>query len=146
MSRNALLIAVCRIGLLLSLLLVGVVSSTLLRHVVQVIPPVVAFAAVAWRAAWGKYAALPLFIIWFVLMLLIWLYLLNIAQVLSGRFTPAEIVCTVTIGICCVCGGFVSFRMRRLASRASGILIFIAFAAFQIVAIWLSLRPSILHR
>ncbi len=145
-SRSALLISACLIGIILSLLLVGVVSSTLLRHVVQVIPLGVAFVAVAWRVNWGNYAALPLFIIWFVLMLLIWVYLLNIAQVISGRFTPTEIICTVAIGLCCVFGGVASLRPPRLLSRAASVLAFILFAAFQILAIWLSFRPSISHR
>src|SRR6266566_7266578 len=117
MLRNVSAISLCLIGIILSLLVVAVVSGTPLRHAIQLMPVVIALVAVAGRAAWGRYAALPLFIFWFVMMLFIWLYLLGIAQVLSGRFTLTEIICTVVIGVCCVCGVVASLRVPLLASR-----------------------------
>ena len=104
MSRNTLILAVCLVGIILSLLLVGVVSTTLLRHVIQITLVVAALVAVARRAKWGKYAALPILIFWFIIMLFIWLYLLGIARIVSGRFTPVEIVSTVMVGLCCLGG------------------------------------------
>ena len=145
MSRIISVISLCLIGVILSLLVVAVVSATPLRHAVQLTPVIIALVAIVRRADWGKYAALPLFIFWFVLMLFIWLYLLGIAQVLSGRFTPAEIICTVVIGVCCVCGVVASLRGPLLVSRTSSVLLFIVFAAFQVAAMWLSFRPSISH-
>ncbi|HEV7506265.1 MAG TPA: hypothetical protein VGS07_15270 [Thermoanaerobaculia bacterium] len=51
MSADAKVVALCLGAVILSLLLVGVVSSTLLRHAVQVIPLVLALVAVAWHSA-----------------------------------------------------------------------------------------------
>jgi hypothetical protein len=62
----------CLIGLALALLLVGMVSGTFLRHVVQVLPSVLALVILRRRAAWGAYAALPIFMIWTGIVILIW--------------------------------------------------------------------------
>jgi len=145
MSRNTLVIAICLVGIILSLLLVGVVSATLLRHVIQIAPVVAALVAVARRAKWETHAALPIFIFWFIIMVLIWLYLLGIARIVSGRFTPAEIVSTVIIGVCCLCGVASSLRTPTTASRTLRILMFVIFAALQVGAMWLSLSPFISH-
>ncbi len=37
-------------------------------------------------------ASLPCFVIWLVLMTLIWLFLLGWAKVISGHFTPIEVI------------------------------------------------------
>ena len=51
----------CLAGLAIALLLVGVVSGTLLRHVVQILPLGLTAAILTRRPAWGAYAALPIF-------------------------------------------------------------------------------------
>ena len=145
MSRNTLILAVCLVGIILSLLLVGVVSTTLLRHVFQITPVVAALVAVARRAKWGKYAAIPILIFWFIIMLFIWLYLLGIARIVSGRFTPVEIVSTVMVGLCCLCGVVSSLRIPTVASRTLRILVFVIFAVLQVGAMRLSLSPFVSH-
>lgn len=80
----------CLAGVIASLLLVGLVSATPVRHTIQVIPAAIALAAVARRATWATYAALPVFIFWLAVTLAIWLWLLGIARIVTGRFTPAE--------------------------------------------------------
>jgi len=145
MSRNTWVIASCLLGIILSLLLVGIISATLLRHVVQVIPAAVALVAVARRALWGPHAALPLFIFWLLIMLAIWLWLLGIARIVTGRFTPAEIVLTVVIGTCCAGGIVASLRTPTTTSRTWRLLMFAMFVAFQIGAMWLSLRQPFSH-
>jgi hypothetical protein len=52
----------CLIGLALALLLVGVVSGTVLRHVIQILPIVGAAGVLMQRPAFGAYAALPIFL------------------------------------------------------------------------------------
>jgi hypothetical protein len=44
-----------------SLPLVGLVSGTFIRHVVQIVPILVALPAVLTRRRWAAYAAIPLF-------------------------------------------------------------------------------------
>src|SRR5437763_902113 len=81
MSTIAKVVATCLGAVILSLLLVGVVSSTLLRHAVQVIPLVIALIAVARRSDWAGYLALPVFLFWFLISFAIWLFLLGIARI-----------------------------------------------------------------
>ena len=104
MISNGRLLAVCLTGVLVSLLVVGVVSSTLLRHVVQVVPILLVLVARFWRQQLTAYCALPIFMIWALLMLLIWLYLLGIATFFSGSFSPIEIALTILIGAFSVVG------------------------------------------
>src|SRR5215831_17700653 len=139
-SRTEWIIPGCLIGIILSLLVVGVVSSKLLRHVVQITPLVLALIVAAGSSARGRHASNPLFVFWFVIMLLIWLYLLGIAKIISGHFTSAEILCTVAIGICCVLGLVRSLRSRLRGDGMSGAFWFVLFATLQTGAMWLSLR------
>ena len=47
----------------------------------------------------AKWVSLPCFFIWLALMILIWLFLLGVANVISGHFTPLEVILTVVVGI-----------------------------------------------
>src|SRR4051794_11907316 len=62
-----------------ALLVVGIVSHTLLRHIIQVTPLVVAIALVFRRPALAVVAATPLFAFWLLVMASIWLFLLGVA-------------------------------------------------------------------
>ena len=78
-------------SVLVCLLLVGVGSSTLLRHVIQVMLIGLVLVAMSRGNRVGPYLALPIFTIWPLLMALIWLYLVgryrDVLQriVLAGR-------------------------------------------------------------
>jgi hypothetical protein len=52
------------IGLALALLLVGLVSGTVLRHIVQIVPIMVVLAVVRRRPDWGASAVIPIFVFW----------------------------------------------------------------------------------
>jgi len=80
--------------LALALLLVGVVSATFLRHVVQILPIVLVVGVLARRPAWGAYAAIPIFLFWTFIVVLIWLFLLGLSRVANGHYTPIEVVST----------------------------------------------------
>jgi hypothetical protein len=130
------------LGLIVSLILVGLVSGTPIRHVIQISPCVLSLILLWRRDKWGRISAVPLFAFWFVLMTLIWLFLLGIAKVISGHFTPVEIALTISIAICCLAG----FRSAlhgisaRPFARALGILA--AFLILQIGALWVSMQPQ----
>ncbi len=142
MSRNTWTTAYCLLGVIVSLLLVGVVSSTLLRHVIQIIPAALVLVTLARRTTWGQAAALPIFIFWFLIMFLIWLYLLGLARIVTGRFSTVESVLTVVIGVCCVWGMVAAWHKQTTAKRLTQIVMFILSAALQIGAMWLSTRPA----
>ena len=60
---------------------------------------------------------IPILAFWLFIMLLIWLYLLGIARVVTGHFTPAEVSLTVVIGLACVVGLGASARSTTHANR-----------------------------
>src|SRR5712664_1788018 len=73
-----------------ALVVVGIVSDTLLRHIIQIAPLVVA-SSLPRRYAWSVSAAAPLFAFWFLVMGAIWLFLFGVARIFTGTFTTAEI-------------------------------------------------------
>ena len=93
------------VGLALSLLLVGLVSDTLLRHAIQVSPIVlVLILAPRWPREVGSWMAVGLCSFWLAVMVLIWLFLLGISQIADGRYTAVEVALTILIGGLCSLG------------------------------------------
>lgn len=89
----------CLLTITICLLIVGLISNTFTRHVIQVLPLVVAAAMMNRLKDHALVAALALLIFWSMIMVLIWLYLLGITTVFSGRFTITEIVLTIIMGV-----------------------------------------------
>jgi hypothetical protein len=88
----------------LALLAVGLVSDTLVIHLVQ-ITPLVAVAALTLRSqGWGADAAVPLLAFWLVVMGGIWLFLFGVSEFLSGTFSPVEVILTIVIGLASLAG------------------------------------------
>lgn len=131
---------------LVALLVVGLVSGTIIRHAVQVLPVLVATVVMVVQPAWGRFAAMPVFAFWLFIMLLIWLYLLGLANVITGNFTPAEVSLTVVIGLACVAGLAASTRETTRSAGSSGVAAFLVFGALQVGAMWLSLQPVLASR
>ena len=136
----------CLMGLIFGLLLVGLVSGTPLRHVVQVLPACIVLVALSRSAPWSPYAASAIFTFWLLIMALIWLFLLGIAHVLTGNFTRPEIILTVFIGGWCLLGLFQFFRAPTVAALTTRIVAFVGFALLQVAVLWLSLQPYLSHR
>ncbi len=157
MSRSDSITALALLTVLGALLMVGVVSGTLVRHTIQVAPVLAAALVVTLRQRWGRLAAMPIFVFWLFIMVLIWLYLLGIAQAVTGHFTPTEIALTCVTGVACAVGLGVSLRglspaarrakaARERSSVLTAVVVFLAFGAFQVAAMWLSLRPTFARR
>jgi hypothetical protein len=131
------------LAMLLALYVVGAVSHGVVRHIVQTLPlwfPIV----------WGlrereiaKWAALPCFHIWLFLMTLIWLFLLGLAQVITGHFAPVEIAMTLVVGIASVAGLAAGLRWRTSVSWAKGLSVTAIFAVLQLAALRISFLPAI---
>ncbi len=142
MSQRQKAIAVCLGAVIAFLLLVGVVSATLVRHVIQVLPIVLALVAVARRSDLGPYAALSVFALWLLLMVLIWLYLMGIQTFFTGTFSSVEVVLTVLIGLSSVLGIVACAGSRSTVGVAGRAATVMTFAALQVGAMWVSfLRP-----
>ena len=129
-----------------ALVVVGIVSDTFLRHLVQVVPLIVALGLLARQSAWGVSAAAPLLAFWFLVMCAIWLFLLGVARIVTGTFTVAEITLTVVIGVACLLGLGTASRRGSTISFGARIGTIAAFAILQFAAMWLSVQPFITRR
>jgi hypothetical protein len=127
----------------LSLVAVGAASGTVLRHLVQVAPVLLAAAVASGLPTLGAAASLPIFATWLALMAAIWLYVLGIATFFRGTFTLFELFLTALIGASCILGGIAALRLETAASLARRTVALAAFAALQLGALWLSFRPGI---
>ena len=139
-------IAGCLAGVVAGLVLVGFVSGTPLRHFIQVMPALVVLVAAVRRVTWASWAALPVFAFWFVIMLVIWLWLLGLARIITGNFTASEVALTILIGSCAVAGVVATVWSPSRAGAAGRCVSFLLFAALQVIAMWLSLQPSVSGR
>jgi hypothetical protein len=136
----------CLVGLAVALLLVGVVSGTLLRHAVQIVPIVLALIVVRRSPVWGAYAALPIFMFWMAIAILIWLFLLGLSGFASGHYTPVEIACTVVMAGCSLVGTVNCFTLGRSLPAVRRVAAFLLFTTFQLAAMWVSFRGAIENR
>ena len=128
--------AVCLAGVAISLILVGAVSGTLARHVVQIVPVVLALAVVLRRPAMGAWAAIAVFTVWIVVMAAIWLYLLGLSYVAEGSYSAFEVALTIVIAACSAWGvhkavlaGSATPLLARTAAILTGLAIQSAFLA-----------------
>jgi hypothetical protein len=134
------------IVLIAALLIVGVVSHTPLRHAVQVAPMVVVLGLRPSRRAWLRFAAMAMFVFWFSMMVLIWLYLLGIARVVTGHFPPIEIVLTVVIGLTSVAGIVAALRVSEPSGWPLRLTAFVLALGLQFGAALLSVQPMLATR
>jgi hypothetical protein len=139
-------VATSLIVLAAALLFVGAVSGTLLRHIVQIIPAVVALALIMRTPTWGAYAAAPLFVFWLLVVCLIWLFLLGLSGIASGHYSVAEVIATVIMAGASVIGVIRGVSLGRPLAWPRRVAAIIAFGAFQIAAMWVSFLPSIADR
>ena len=136
----------CLAGLGIALLLVGVVSGTLLRHVVQIVPLVLVGGLLTRRPALGAYAALPLFGFWLFVVTMIWLFLLGISGFASGTYSPTEILLTVVMASCSTVGAIQCVAVGRPLRASARVLAVVLFLIIQVAAMYVSFQPSIANR
>ena len=141
--RNHLVLAYCAVAVIVSLYAVGIESHGIIRHIVQTAP--------LWIGVWlgwknsqlTKWALLPCFVLWLVLMVNIWCLLLGLPHFLSGDFTPIEIVLTVIIGIGCIIGVFRGISERTTVPRSRAFLVTAGVLIIQILCLRISFLPSV---
>jgi hypothetical protein len=129
-----------------ALIVVGIVSQTLLRHFIQIAPLIVALSLLPRRSAWGVSAAAPLFAFWFLIMGAIWLFLLGVARIVTGTFTPAEVMLTVIIGVASLFGLGTVYRRGTTIPILARLGTIAAFAVLQFAAMWFSVQPFVARR
>ena len=136
----------CCVAMIAALLVVGAVSHGVIRHIVQTSPLWVAIGLGIRHSALTKWAALPCFVFWLVLMEAIWLYLLGWAHILSGTFSPIEIEMTLVVGSASIVGIVGAMGMRGAIPVWSATATTLLMAVLQVTAYRLSLLPQIAHR
>jgi hypothetical protein len=146
LERDFRILTVCCVSIIAALLVVGAVSHGVLRHIVQTSPLWVAIALGISRSGWIKWAALPCFLFWLMLMIFIWLFLLGWARIVSGTFSPTEIAMTVIVGLASAVGIVRALRLRAPVGPWSATATVLLVAVLQVTAFRLSLLPAIAHR
>jgi hypothetical protein len=131
-------IVLCLLVVAGALLVVGLASRTLLRHVIQMAPLVLALFLACLRPAWAVSAAAPLFAFWFLIMGAIWLFLLGMARIVTGTYTPAEITLSIIIGFAALIGLIAAYRRGSPGPLVAQLGTTVAFAVLQWTALWLS--------
>jgi len=129
-----------------ALLVVGIVSDTLLRHIIQIAPLVVALSLLPRRFDWGVSAAAPLFAFWLFVMGAIWLFLLGVARIVTGTFTPVEVILTVIIGLASLLGLGTAYRRGTAIPILARLGTIVTFAVLQFAAMWFSVQPFVTRR
>jgi uncharacterized membrane protein len=146
MNRAEKTLAWALVAVIASLLVVGVVSHTPLRHAVQVAPMVVVLGLRLARFGWSRFAAMAMLAFWLLIMVLIWLYVLGIVTFFSGHFTAAEIALTVAIGLGSVVGIGAAFFARDSTRWPSRLAVFLVAAAIQVGTMMISFQPALANR
>lgn len=136
----------CLAALGLSLILVGIVSDTNLRHAVQIVPIAAAASLAVRHPAWGAYASIPIFGFWTFIVTLIWLFLAGVSRIANGTYTPIEIASTVVMAGCSLVGIGAALRAGKPLTWPQRTLASVGFLLLQIAAMWLSFRPGITNR
>jgi hypothetical protein len=139
-------IADCAVAVLAALYVVGAVSHGSLRHAVQTLPLWFPIALGFRQRELAKWSALPCFVFWFAIMVLIWLFLLGWARIASGHFSPIEIAMTLVVGIASVTGIVLSLRWRTAVSSFAATGAVVLFGVFQLLAFRISLIPYVATR
>lgn len=80
-----------------ALLIIGVASHEVVRHVMQGLPIAGAGALTLLNARAAKWVALATLLFWVGIAVVVWLFLLHIANIASGTYSPAEIAMTFVI-------------------------------------------------
>ena len=136
-------IALCAVVQIASLIVVGTVSDGFARHVLQTAPIWLAMTAAVNDSRWAKWAALPVFLFWIGIAILIWLFLLGIARIASGHYSDIEIAMTVIFAAAGAIGSAAALSKRSGTPAWMALLIFVSVAAAQVGVMAASLRYPI---
>src|SRR5258708_6900373 len=146
MTRPSKSIASCCLAVLVALYVVGAVSHGSLRHEVQTLPLWIPIVLGFRDRELAKWFALPCLIFWLGIVVFIWLFLLGWARILTGQYSPTEILMTLIIGAACLFGIVTCFRWRTKLRPMPVIATIVLSAILQILAFRASLLPYIAHQ
>jgi hypothetical protein len=126
-----------------ALIIVGTVSSGVIRHLVQTAPLwLTVYLGFSQRGA-AKWTVLPVALFWLAIMVFIWLYLLGWATIVRGHYSAIEIAMTIVVGLASCFAIVQSLSLRSGLRWFVGLGISILVLALQLGAFRLSLLPGI---
>ena len=134
----------CCLAVLVALYVVGAVSHGSLRHEVQTLALWVPIVAGFNRREFARWCALPCLFFWFGIMVLIWLFLLGWAHVISGHFSAVETAMTLVVGIASGLGCGMCIWRARWSIR--GCALIVVFGILQLLVFRISLFPAFAHQ
>lgn len=146
MERDFRTLIGCGLLIIAALLVVGAVSHGVIRHIAQTCLLWIGIVLSFRRSGLSKWAVLPCYVFWLLLMIAIWLFLLGWAHIVSGTFSPTEIAMTVVVGLAAIVGIVKAVSMRSGVRAWIGVAIVLLVAVLQLAAFRLSLLPQIAHR
>jgi hypothetical protein len=146
MAKDLLVLLVCCLAVIAALLVVGAVSHGVIRHIVQTSPLWIPIVLSLRHSPLTKWAALPCFVFWLLLMVAIWLFLLGLARIVSGTFSPTEVAMTLIVGMASLVGIIKGASVRSGVRAWPAAVTALLTAVLQLVAFRLSLLPMIAHR
>jgi len=132
--RSRTLLAISLAVLIVALLCVGVVSRTIVRHIVQAIPAVVALILVARVSPLAQSASAPICTFWLGVMINIWLFVLGIARLFTGTFSTVEIALTIVIAAASAAGILAIVRSAVRLAASTRLVTALVFGIGQLVA------------
>jgi hypothetical protein len=133
-ARSRTLLAISLALLIVAVLCVGVVSRTIVRHIVQAIPPVIALVLVARVSPLAPSASAPICTFWLGVMINIWLFILGIARIFSGTFSNVEIVLTIVIAAASAAGLVAIVRSAVRLADSTRLITAVVFGIGQLLA------------
>jgi hypothetical protein len=142
-QQRAKALALASLVTIAALLVVGSVSSGVLRHLVQTAPSWLTVYLGFRQRGSAKWTALPAALFWLAIMVFIWLYLLGWASILRGHYSAVEIAMTIVVGLASCFAIVQSLVFRSGVRWFAGLGISIAVLALQLGAFRLSLLPGI---
>jgi hypothetical protein len=147
LGKEPIVIALCCFAILASLVAgVGFPAGLVLCYVVQTLPLWIGIVFGLRRARLAAWIGLPLFLFWLTLMVFIWLYVLGIASIISGHFSPFEIAMTIMVGAASVTGIVIFTRTKSSLPPAMVVTTFVVTAVVQYACFRISFFPAIAHR
>jgi hypothetical protein len=140
-------IVVCCIVIILALVVgVGLSSGIVLRHIVQTLPLWAGAGLGARRSRATGWFVLPCFAFWLAVMAIIWLYLLGVASIVRGHFTPIEVAMTMVVAVAAIAGIGTAARLWRSLPVGIAASLFVLGGALQWACFRLSMMPGIADR
>jgi hypothetical protein len=132
-------------ALAVAILAVGPASREVVRHVIQAAPLMLFCVVAARRPEVLRWLLGPVMLFWLLIAVLIWLFLLHLARVVTGTFNPMEIAMTFVMGAAAIVGFAYFPRVRRRFPLLRGLALVAFSLALQVGAFAISIQPWVAH-